>query len=313
MQFEQVDKETRIPLPKPSIDTGMGLERTAALLQGKLSNYGIDLFRTIIEQVAQLTGVNPDGPQAASHRVIADHLRASAFLIADGVMPGNEGRGYVLRRIMRRGMRHAHLLGAKEPLMYRLLPTLISMMGQAYPELIRAEALISETLKLEETRFKRTLETGLRLLDEETATLKPGQQFSGTTAFKLYDTFGFPLDLTQDALKAKNITVDLSAFDSAMEKQKATARASWTGSGDAGTEKLWFEILDKVGPTEFLGYSTENAEGKILALVKGSQSVDTVHKDDEIRLVANQTPFYAESGGQVGDTGIIYTGDGATI
>ncbi len=311
MQFEQEPDgkggHNRKPLPKPSIDTGMGLERIAAILQGKQSVFEIDLLRAVIETSADFTKVSPDGAQAASHRVIADHLRSSAFLIADGVMPSNEGRGYVLRRIMRRGMRHAHLLGAKEPLLYRLLPTLIGMMGQQYPELIRAEALITETLRTEETRFKRTLETGLKLLDEESGKLSKGKKFSGETAFKLYDTYGFPVDLTQDALKAKSIDVDMDAFNAAMEKQRELARKNWAGSGDAATEKVWFEILEKTGPTEFLGYSTEQAVGQILAIVKDGKSVDSAKKGDEVRIITNQTPFYGESGGLAGDSGLMLT------
>lgn len=308
MQFEQEPDGNggyiRKPLPKPSIDTGLGLERTAALLQGKLTNYDIDLLRNIIQHSADLTGVSADGAQAPSHRVIADHLRCAAFLLADGVMPSNEGRGYVLRRIMRRGMRHAHLLGAKEPLMYRLFPTLLGMMSQAYPELKRAEALITETLKLEEERFKITLERGLKLLDEETSKIK-NKELPGEVAFKLYDTYGFPLDLTQDALKAQGYTVDIAAFDAAMAKQKAEARKSWAGSGDAGTEKLWFEILDKTGPTEFLGYKDLDAEAKILAIVANGKVVNALKPGEEGMIVVNQSPFYAESGGQVGDIGKI--------
>ncbi|MCF8495749.1 MAG: alanine--tRNA ligase [Alphaproteobacteria bacterium] len=312
MQFEQEPDGqggyNRKPLPKPSIDTGMGLERTAALLQGKTSNYDIDLLRDIIEHSAALTGVSPDGKDAASHRVIADHLRAASFLIADGVLPSNEGRGYVLRRIMRRGMRHAHLLGAKEPLMYRLFPTLQNSMSQAYPELNRAQALITETLKLEEERFKRTLENGLRILAEESGKIQ-NKILPGEIAFKLYDTFGFPLDLTQDALKAEGISVDTAGFEKAMEEQKALARKSWSGAGGAATEKLWFEILDEIGPTEFLGYETENAEGKVLAIVKEGQRTDALEVGEEGIIITNQTPFYAESGGQVGDRGTIRTMD----
>jgi alanyl-tRNA synthetase len=309
MQFEQEPDgnggHNRKPLPKPSIDTGLGLERTAALMQGKSSNYDIDLLRNIIEHSADLTGISPDGKEAPSHRVIADHLRCSAFLLADGVMPSNEGRGYVLRRIMRRGMRHAHLLGAKEPLMYRLFPTLLNMMGAAYPELKRAESLITETLKQEETRFKTTLERGLKLLDEETRNLSKGGTLAGDVAFKLYDTYGFPLDLTQDALKAKGIAVDTAGFEKSMEKQKAEARKSWAGSGDAGTEKLWFEILEEAGPTEFLGYENEIAEGQIKAIVKDGKKVQSLKSGEEGIVIVNQTPFYAESGGQVGDTGFL--------
>ena len=310
MQYEQEPDGQggykRVPLPKPSIDTGMGLERMATILQGVDTIFDIDLLRAIIEHVGQLTGVAPSvGEKGASHRVIADHLRCSSFLLADGVMPSNEGRGYVLRRIMRRGMRHAHILGAKEPLMYRLVPTLIKMMGEAYPELKRAEALITETLKLEETRFKRTLERGLKLLDDETASIKKGGTFSGETAFKLYDTYGFPVDLTADALKSKNIEVDMAAFEAAMEAQKAEARKHWAGSGDAGDEKVWFGILDACGPTEFLGYAQDHAEGKVLAIVKDGQRITEAKAGEAVWVVTNQTPFYAESGGQVGDTGTI--------
>lgn len=311
MQFEQEPDgnggHIRKPLPKPSIDTGMGLERMSALMQGKYSNYDIDLLRSIIEHSADLTGVSPDGAQAPSHRVIADHLRCSAFLLADGVMPSNEGRGYVLRRIMRRGMRHAHLLGAQDPLMYKLFPTLLSMMGEAYPELKRAEGLIVETLKNEETRFKKTLDRGLKMLDDETATLSKGQKLSGDVAFKLYDTYGFPVDLTADALRTKGLEVDMAGFESAMEQQKETARKSWAGSGDTGTSKLWFELLDKVGATEFLGYHDNVAEGKVLAIVKDGKEVDALKNGEEGLIIVNQTPFYAESGGQVGDTGIMMT------
>ena len=305
MQFEQLSPDEQINLPKPSVDTGMGLERMAALMQGKLSNYDIDLLRSIIEHSADLTGVAPDGDQAPSHRVIADHLRASAFLMADGVMPSNEGRGYVLRRIMRRGMRHAHLLGAKEPLMYKLFPTLLESMGQAYPELGRAESLITEILKSEEERFKVTLDRGLKMLDEETAKLSGGAKFPGDVAFKLYDTYGFPLDLTQDALKAQNIEVDTDAFDSCMEEQKAKARAAWSGSGDAANEQIWFDILEEYGPTEFLGYEKVRAEGKIIALVKDGKRVNELKGGEEGIIITNQTPFYAESGGQAGDIGTL--------
>ena len=315
MQYEQEPDGNggynRKPLPKPSIDTGMGLERMASLIQGKHSTYDTDLIRTIIENVADLTGVSPDGPMAASHRIIADHLRASAFLVAENVLPSNEGRGYVLRRIMRRGMRHAHLLGAKEPLMYRLLPTLQALMGDAYPELKRAGDLISETLKMEETRFKKTLENGIRILEDESASLSAGQKFSGDVAFKLYDTYGFPLDLTQDALRARSIDVDTDAFSAAMEKQREQARKSWVGSGDAATEKIWFGVLDAVGPTEFLGYAKDSAQGQVQALVKDGAQVESAKAGDIVAIVVNQTPFYAESGGQVGDTGTIKTASGA--
>jgi alanyl-tRNA synthetase len=305
MQFEQQPGGARIDLPKPSIDTGMGLERIAAVLQGTHDNYKIDLFGAIIMHVADLTGVDADGPQGVSHRVIADHLRASAFLIADGVLPSNEGRGYVLRRIMRRGMRHAQLLGAREPLMWRLVPTLVREMGQAYPELHRAEALITETLKLEETRFRNTLERGLSILDEETRGLKSGDRLKGETAFTLYDTYGFPLDLTQDALKPRGIAVDTDAFNAAMERQREKARESWKGSGDAATEAVWFGLREKTGATEFLGYETENAEGVVVGLVKDGKEVDMLKSGETGAVVLNQTPFYGESGGQVGDTGVI--------
>ncbi|HKS85834.1 MAG TPA: alanine--tRNA ligase [Pseudolabrys sp.] len=303
MQFEQVDEKTRIDLPRPSIDTGMGLERIAAILQGVHSNYDIDLFRVLIERVAELTKVGAHGQHKASHRVIADHLRASAFLIADGVLPSNEGRGYVLRRIMRRAMRHAQLLGAKEPLMWKLVPMLTREMSQAYPELLRAEALITETLRLEETRFRRTLERGLAILDEKSGDLKKGDMFDGETAFTLYDTYGFPLDLTQDALRARGINVDLASFEDAMERQREKARASWAGSGEAAQETVWFGLREKAGATEFLGYETESAEGVVTALVKDGKPVTELKKGDSGAVVMNQTPFYGESGGQVGDIG----------
>ncbi len=308
MQYEQVDKQTRVKLPKPSIDTGMGLERVASVMQGKHNNYETDLFMSIIEHCADLTGVSATGPQVASHRVIADHLRAASFLIADGVMPSNEGRGYVLRRIMRRGMRHAHLLGAKDPLLCKLFPTLQATMGEAYPELFRANSLITETLRIEETKFKQTLDRGIKLLDEETARLGEGQTLAGDVAFKLYDTYGFPLDLTQDALRAKNISVDTDGFNAAMEKQKAEARKAWAGSGDTATEKFWFEMLDTQGATEFLGYDKDAAEGQIKAIVKDGQLVNEAKEGDKVQIVLNQTPFYAESGGQVGDTGELIAG-----
>jgi alanyl-tRNA synthetase len=305
MQFEQAAGGTRTNLPKPSIDTGMGLERIAAVLQGVHDNYDIDLFRALIRASVELTGVAADGAHKASHRVIADHLRASSFLVADGVLPSNEGRGYVLRRIMRRAMRHAQLLGAKDPLMWRLVPALVREMGQAYPELLRAEGLISETLKLEETRFRRTLERGLALLEEESKGLQSGAKFSGETAFRLYDTYGFPLDLTQDALRPRGISVDLPKFESAMEEQREKARAAWAGSGDAGDEAVWFGIKEKHGATEFLGYETESAEGVVAALVKDGKTTDVLKKGETGAVVLNQTPFYGESGGQVGDTGVL--------
>jgi alanyl-tRNA synthetase len=309
MQYEQLTADKRVDLPRPSIDTGMGLERIAAVLQGTHDNYKIDLFGALIEAVADLTGVDPDGEQKASHRVIADHLRASAFLIADGVLPSNEGRGYVLRRIMRRGMRHAQLLGAKDPLMWRLVPVLVREMGQAYPELHRTDAMITETLKLEETRFRSTLERGLAILDEASKTLKKGDMFDGVTAFTLYDTYGFPLDLTQDALRPRGIGVDIAAFTDAMEEQRKKARASWAGSGEAADEAVWFGIREKIGGTEFLGYETESAEGVISALVRDGKEVDALKKGESGTVVLNQTPFYGESGGQVGDTGVM-TADG---
>ena len=273
------------------------------MLQGTHDNYAIDLFANLIQHIAELTKVGAHGPHKASHRVIADHLRASAFLIADGVLPSNEGRGYVLRRIMRRAMRHAELLGAKDPLMWKLVPALTREMGQAYPELTRAEALITETLKLEETRFRATLERGLAILDEKSAGLKKGAMLDGETAFTLYDTYGFPLDLTQDALRARGIGVDLAAFNDAMERQREKARASWAGSGDAAQETVWFGLREKVGATEFLGYETESAEGVVAALVKDGKAVGELKKGDSGAVVMNQTPFYGESGGQVGDTG----------
>ena len=310
MQFEQVDKQTRVPLPKPSIDTGMGLERLAAVMQGKHDNYDVDLMRTLIEASAAASGADADGAHKVSHRVVADHLRSSCFLIADGVLPSNEGRGYVLRRIMRRAMRHAHLMGCAEPLMWKLVPALAAEMGQAYPELLRAQALITETLRLEETRFKVTLDKGLKLLDEEVTRLPAGTPFPGETAFRLYDTYGFPLDLTQDALKARKIDVDTDGFNAAMARQRAEARKAWSGSGEAATEALWFEIREKVGATEFLGYDTVEAEGKIVALVENGQTVEAVHPGHEVMLVVNQTPFYGESGGQEGDTGTVAVAGG---
>jgi alanyl-tRNA synthetase len=309
MQFEQLEGGVRNPLPKPSIDTGAGLERVAAVLQGKHDNYDIDLFVSLIRTISELTGANPQGAQKASLRVIADHLRASSFLIADGVLPSNEGRGYVLRRIMRRAMRHAQLLGAREPLMHRLVLALVREMGQAYPELVRAEGLIEETLRLEETRFRKTLERGLAILDERSVGLKKGDMFDGDTAFTLYDTYGFPLDLTQDALKSRGIGVDIAAFTDAMERQREKARAAWAGSGDTATEAVWFPLREKLGATEFLGYDTETAEGAVTALVKDGNEVDSLKAGETGAIVLNQTPFYAESGGQVGDTGVL-TGEG---
>ncbi len=313
MQFEQVTPEERRPLPKPSIDTGMGLERIAAVLQGTHDNYETDLLRALIVASAEETKTDPDGEHRVSHRVIADHLRASTFLIADGVLPSNEGRGYVLRRIMRRAMRHAHLIGCPDPLMWRLVPTLVGKMGQAFPEIERAEPLIEETLKLEETRFKQTLERGLKLLDEATADLGEGDSLSGEVAFRLYDTYGFPLDLTQDALRGKSIDVDVDGFDAAMDRQRAEARRAWAGSGEAATEQIWFELREETGATEFLGYDTESAEGQIVALVTGSERVDSALAGQEVAVIVNQTPFYGESGGQIGDTGQMTTAEGARI
>src|ERR1044071_7356546 len=303
MQFEQLTKDERVNLPKPSIDTGMGLERIAAVLQGKHNNYDIDLFRTLIEAVAHETGVDPDGPHSASHKVIADHLRTTSFLIADGVLPSNEGRGYVLRRIMRRAMRHAHLLGAEQRVIFKLVPTLVHEMGDAYPELVRAQPLITETLKLEEGRFRKTLGTGLKLLEDETKGLNAGGTLKGDVAFKLYDTYGFPLDLTQDVLRARDIAVDTAGFDKAMDEQRAKARAAWAGSGETADQAIWFDVRQKVGATEFLGYDTERAEGQIKAIVVDGKEVSSLKAGQTGWIVTNQTPFYAESGGQLGDTG----------
>ncbi|MGH6777962.1 MAG: alanine--tRNA ligase, partial [Bradyrhizobium sp.] len=309
MQFEQFEDGKRAALPRPSIDTGAGLERIAAVLQGKHDNYDIDLFVSLIRAISELTGADPLGPHKASLRVIADHLRASSFLIADGVLPSNEGRGYVLRRIMRRAMRHAELLGTREPLMHRLVWALVREMGQAYPELVRAENLIEETLRLEETRFRKTLERGLAILDEKSASLKQGDMFDGDTAFTLYDTYGFPLDLTQDALKSRGIGVDIAAFTDAMDRQREKARAAWAGSGEAATESVWFPLRERLGATEFLGYETETAEGAVAALVKDGKEAESLKAGESGAIVLNQTPFYAESGGQVGDTGLM-SGDG---
>ena len=303
MQYEQLASGERINLPKPSIDTGMGLERISAVMQGTHDNYEIDTFKAIIAASVNATGAGENDKTRASHRVIADHLRACSFLIADGVLPSNEGRGYVLRRIMRRAMRHAHMLGAKDLVMYQLAPTLIREMGQAFPELGRAERLIEETLKLEEGRFRQMLDKGLKLLDDELTKIGDGAELPGDVAFKLYDTYGFPLDLTQDALRSQDRTVDVEGFNAAMEEQRAKARAAWSGSGDAATEKVWFDINDEFGATEFVGYSTEQAEGKVVALVKDGARVDAAGEGDEVMVVTNQTPFYGESGGQMGDTG----------
>ena len=316
MQYEQVTKEERIELPSPSIDTGMGLERIAAILQGSHDNYDIDLMRSLIEASAHESGMDPDGPAKVSHRVIADHLRASAFLIADGVLPSNEGRGYVVRRIMRRAMRHAHLLGCAEPLVWRLVPALTRQMGEAFPELIRAESLIVETLKLEETRFKETLARGLRQLEDATQKLSDSENLPGDVAFKLYDTYGFPLDLTQDILRGQGRKVDLAGFDKAMAEQKAAARAAWSGSGEIATDDFWLDIRDQTTATEFLGYSTEQAEGVIIALIINGENVDksdAFPEDQEVTVICNQTPFYAEAGGQVGDTGCLTTASGSLL
>ncbi len=313
MQYEQVDADTRIDLPAQSVDTGMGLERIVATLMGSNNNYDIDIMRSLIEHSADLTGIAPDGDMNASHKVIADHLRSCAFLLADGVMPSNEGRGYVLRRIMRRAMRHAHLLGAKDPIMHKLFPTLISKMGEAYPELIRAKSLITQTLETEEKRFKTMLDRGNKMLDEETSKIDRGDKFSGAVAFKLYDTYGFPLDLTQDALRAKDIEVDTDEFDTAMAEQKAKARAAWSGAGGETTEAIWFDILDECGATEFLGYDKDIAEGKILAIVKDGKRVNKLQLGEEGIIITNQTPFYAESGGQIGDSGEFICSNGNII
>ncbi|SCA57911.1 alanyl-tRNA synthetase [Candidatus Terasakiella magnetica] len=312
MQYEQTADE-RLNLPKPSIDTGMGLERIAAVMQGTHDNYNVDLLRKLIEASADKSSTDADGDFNTSHRVIADHLRSSAFLLADGVLPSNEGRGYVLRRIMRRAMRHAHIIGAKDPLLHKLVPTLTSLMGQAFPELTRAEALITETLELEEARFKKLLDRGLSLLDAETKELGEGDELKGDVAFKLYDTYGFPVDLTQDALKPKNIGVDMDGFETAMEKQRAEARKNWSGSGGQADEALWFDLKEKVGATDFLGYDTETAEGQIVSIVVDGKEVDRAQPGTEVIVLLNQTPFYAESGGQEGDKGLLKVGDIAEV
>jgi alanyl-tRNA synthetase len=312
MQYEQVDAATRLDLPRPSIDTGMGLERISAVLQGVHDNYDTDVFKTLIAASEDRTQPSSNAEQRASHRIIADHLRASGFLVADGVLPANEGRGYVLRRIMRRAMRHAHLLGAAEPLLHRLVPALISVMGAAYPELVRAQPLIEETLKLEETRFRQTLERGLGLLDEATARLGPGVTLPGDVAFKLYDTFGFPYDLTEDALRAQGRAVDRAGFDTAMAEQKRAARAAWTGSGARASDTVWFDIVEASGSTEFVGYSGLQTQGQVVALVRDGVQVDRAEPGESVDIVTNQTPFYGESGGQAGDSGII-SGDGGLM
>ena len=305
MQYEQIDSATRVDLPRPSIDTGMGLERIAAVLQGVHDNYDTDTFKALIGASAELTHVDPAGEMKASHRVIADHLRASGFLVADGVLPANEGRGYVLRRIMRRAMRHAHLLGAKEPLMHRLVPALVAEMGAAYPELVRAQPLIEETMKLEETKFRQTLEKGLHLLGEATAKLSPGATLPGDVAFRLYDTFGFPYDLTEDALRAQGFGVDRGGFDQAMAAQRAAARAAWKGSGEKASDEIWFDIAEEAGTTEFTGYISDQGEGQVVALVRDGAQVESAEAGEEVVILTNQTPFYAESGGQQGDSGTI--------
>jgi alanyl-tRNA synthetase len=305
MQYEQEANEIVGELPKKSIDTGMGLERIAAVLQGVHDNYDTDTFKALIAASTSLTGTDAEGPRKASHRVIADHLRSSGFLVADGVLPANEGRGYVLRRIMRRAMRHAHLLGAKEPLMHRLVPALVAEMGAAYPELVRAQPLIEATLRQEETQFRKTLDKGLKLLDEATAAMAEGATLSGETAFRLYDTFGFPYDLTEDALRERGLTVDRAGFDAAMAEQKRAARAAWKGSGAKASDDLWFDIAEETGSTEFIGYSADVGEGEVVALVKDGARVDQATTGDTVAIIVNQTPFYAESGGQVGDTGTI--------
>ena len=313
MQFEQTAGEITGNLPRPSIDTGMGLERIAAVMQGEHDNYDTDTFRALIAASESLTGVKAEGEQRASHRVIADHLRSTSFLLADGVLPSNEGRGYVLRRIMRRAMRHAHLLGAKEPLMHRLVPALVAEMGQAYPELGRAQALVEETLAREEVQFRRTLANGLKLLDETTADLGAGGELPGETAFKLYDTFGFPYDLTEDALRARGIGVDKAGFDAAMARQKAAARAAWKGSGQAADSEVWFDIAERVGATEFTGYTATTGEAQVVALVRDGKEVASASAGEDVTVIVNQTPFYGESGGQSGDAGTITGADGLKL
>ena len=315
MQFERQDDGTDVPLPKPSIDTGMGLERIAAVMQGVHDNYDTDTFKALIAASEELTGTKAEGESKASHRVIADHLRSTSFLLADGVMPSNEGRGYVLRRIMRRAMRHAHLLGAKEPLMHRLVGSLAAEMGAAYPELLRAQPLIEATLKQEETQFRRTLDKGLKLLDEATAKMGQGDILPGETAFKLYDTYGFPYDLTEDALRAQGFGIDREGFDAEMAQQKERARAAWKGSGAKASDEVWFDIAERVGSTEFTGYTASEGEGQVMALVKDGAEVQSAKAGDSVTLITNQTPFYGESGGQMGDAGSIssLSGFAATV
>ncbi len=310
MQYDQRGEGDRVDLPKPSIDTGMGLERVAAVMQGVHDNYEIDLFKALIAESGSLTGTVTTGDNQASHRVIADHLRASSFLVADGVLPSNEGRGYVLRRIMRRGMRHAHLLGAKDPLMHRMVGALTAEMGNAFPELIRAKPLIEETLAREEANFRQTLANGLKLLDAEIADMGKGDILPGETAFKLYDTFGFPFDLTEDALRAQSLAVDREGFDRAMAEQKAAARAAWKGSGDQASDAIWFDIAEREGSTEFTGYTSEEGEGVVVALVMDGAEIEVANSGDKVTLLTNQTPFYGESGGQMGDAGQLSGADG---
>ncbi|MES2291612.1 MAG: alanine--tRNA ligase [Pseudomonadota bacterium] len=313
MQFLQENDVQVGELPRPSIDTGMGLERVAAVMQGVHDNYDTDTFKALIAESGALTGTVTTGDNQASHRVIADHLRASSFLVADGVLPANEGRGYVLRRIMRRAMRHAHLLGAKDPLMHRLVPSLVAEMGAAFPELVRAQPLVEATLLQEETRFRQTLRNGLGLLDEATASLGEGDTLPGETAFKLYDTYGFPYDLTEDALRARSIGVDREGFDAAMARQKAAARAAWKGSGDAASADIWFDIADELGGTEFTGYSGDTSDAQVVALVKDGARVTSANAGDSVTVLTNQTPFYGESGGQMGDAGVITGGNGLKV
>ncbi len=313
MQFERDGSGVQTPLPKPSIDTGLGLERITAVLQGKQDSYDTDILRGLIEASAEATNTPADGAQGVSHRVIADHIRSCSFLIADGVLPANDGRGYVLRRIMRRAMRHAHILGSRDPLMHRLVPTLVASMGQAFPELGRAEALICATFRSEEERFRQTLDRGLRLLEDETAKLGEGQALAGEVAFRLYDTFGFPLDLTEDILRGQGRGVDNAGFDTAMARQRAAARKAWAGSGEAATEAVWFDIREAVGATEFLGYETEIAEGKVTRLVVDGVPVEQAGAGTDVAVIVNQTPFYGESGGQMGDCGVMFTPEGTEI
>ena len=308
MQFEQVSKDKRVNLPKPSVDTGMGLERITAVLQGTHDNYSIDHFKKLMFASSEITKTKIDNKTIASHRVIADHLRASSFLIAEGVLPSNEGRGYVLRRIMRRGMRHAHTLGSKDPIFYKLFDVLLKEMSQSYSELKRGKDLIVETLKNEEEKFSSLLDRGMKILNQDLEKVK-NNIFPGEIAFKLYDTYGFPLDLTADILKNKNIKIDTNAFDKSMEKSKEIARSSWKGSGDKSLEEKWFKAREQLKPTEFLGYEFDKAEGIVLKISKGKDFVKEAKAGDEIEIVTNQTPFYAESGGQVGDQGIIYSND----